>query len=117
MIPIVSDFSEHGLGFSDFLFGDMMILVAGFFYCLDTFIAKHISPSISIRRIIQVMSMTGAVLAFSLMIIFQIPFYFDLLQMSFMSIVGVLGIGITAMFFYYCIKIDWCNTNCHDLFC
>ncbi len=105
MIPIVSDFSEHGLGFSDFVFGDMMILTAGFFYCLDTFIAKHISASISIRRIVQVMSMTGAVLAFSLMIIFQIPLYLDLLQISFMSIIGVLGIGITALFFIIALRL------------
>jgi len=39
------------------------------------------------------------------MIIFQIPFYFDLLQMSFMSIVGVLGIGITAMFFIIALRL------------
>lgn len=105
MIPIISDISEHGLGFSDFVFGDMMILIAGFFYCLDTFIAKHISASISIRRIVQVMSMTGAVLAFILMIIFQIPLYLDLLQISLMSLVGVLGIGITSLFFIIALRL------------
>ncbi len=104
-IPIISDISEHGLGLTDFVFGDIMILVAGFFYCLDTFIAKHISSSVSTRRIVQVMSMAGASMAFGLMIIFQIPLYIDLLQISLMSIVGVLGIGITTLFFIIALRL------------
>ncbi len=104
-IPIITDLSEHGFGLTDFMFGDMMILIAGFFYCLDTFIAKHISHSVSTRRIVQVMSIAGASMAFGLMLAFQVPLYIDLLQISLMSTVGVLGIGITTLFFVIALRL------------
>jgi len=52
-LPITLDIYDHAFTFSDFVFGDMMILLANVFYCLDTFIPKHINISINALRVVQ----------------------------------------------------------------
>jgi drug/metabolite transporter (DMT)-like permease len=40
IIPIGVDIQHNNWQLSDFMMGDLFIVMAGFFYCLDTFIAK-----------------------------------------------------------------------------
>ena len=51
------------------------------------------------------MSCTGAVMALSLMLLFQIPFDISLEELSIMSFVGFLGIGVTMMFFVIALRL------------
>ena len=51
------------------------------------------------------MSCTGAVMALTLMLLFEIPFDITLEQFSVMSIVGYLGIGVTMMFFVIALRL------------
>ena len=104
-VPVSSDIYNHGFAFSDFVFGDMMILLAGFFYCLDTFIAKRINTSINTKRIVQVMSISGTIFAFSLLLIFNIPLTVNLTTLSIISVVGVFGLGFAALFFVIALRL------------
>ncbi len=105
LIPVSADLQNNNWQFSDFMMSDLLIVLAGFFYCLDTFIAKKLSDSISTRHIVHIMSCTGAVMALSLMLWFEVPFDISLEQLSVMSFVGFLGIGVTMMFFVIALRL------------
>jgi len=105
IIPISVDIQHNNWQLSDFMMGDLFIVMAGFFYCLDTFIAKKISDTVKTRHIVHVMSCTGAIMSLFLMLLFEIPFDISLEQISVMSIVGFLGIGVTMMFFVMALRL------------
>jgi len=105
LIPVAADVQNNNWQFSDFMMGDLLIVLSGFFYCLDTFIAKKLSDSIKTRHIVHIMSCTGAVMALSLMLWFQVPFDISLEQLSVISFVGFLGIGLTMMFFVIALRL------------
>lgn len=105
LIPVGVDMQHNDWELSNFMAGDLFIVMSGFFYCLDTFIAKKLSDSIKTRHIVHIMSCTGAVMALTLMLLFEIPFDITLEQISIMSFVGYLGIGVTMMFFVIALRI------------
>ena len=105
LIPVGTDMHHNNWQLSDFMMGDLLVVLSGFFYCLDTFIAKKLSDSIKTRHIVHVMSCTGAIMALSLMLFFEIPFDISFEQLSLMSIVGFLGIGATMMFFIMALRL------------
>lgn len=105
LIPIGTDLHQNNWQFSDFMVGDFLIILAGFFYCLDTFIAKKLDDSIKTRHIVHVMSCTGAIMALSLMVYYEIPFDISLDQFSIMSLVGFLGLGVTMMLFIMALRL------------
>lgn len=105
LIPVGVDIQSNQWDFSDFMLGDLLIVLSGFFYCLDTFIAKKLDDSIKTRHIVHIMSCTGALMTLGLMFLFQIPFDITLEQFSIMSIVGFLGIGVTMMFFVMALRL------------
>lgn len=104
-VPLGVDGYEQGWQFSDFVFGDMLIILSGFFYCLDTFIAKKISSSISTLRIVHIMSCSGAIFSLFLIFLFEIPFDITLEQISIMSFVGIFGVGLTMIFFVMALRL------------
>ena len=104
-LPLGSDLYHQNWELSEFVYGDMLILLSGFFYCLDTFIAKKISDSINTRRVVQIMSCSGAVFTLALMLYFEIPFDIAFEQFSIISMVGFLGIGVTMMFFVIALRL------------
>ena len=105
IIPVASDVYNNNLELADFMMGDLLVVLSGFFYCLDTFIAKKLEDSVKTRHIVHVMSCTGAVMTLGLMLLFQIPFDISLEEVSVMSIVGFLGIGVTMVFFVSALRL------------
>ena len=105
LIPVGADIHNNNWQLSDFMMGDLFVVLSGFFYCLDTFIAKKLSNSVKTRHIVHVMSCTGAVMALALMLLFEIPFVITLEQLSIISFVGFLGIGVTMMFFVIALRL------------
>jgi len=105
IIPIGVDIQHNNWQLADFMMGDLFVVMAGFFYCLDTFIAKKINDAVKTRHIVHVMSCTGAIMSLTLMLLFEIPFDISLEQISIMSIVGFLGIGVTMMFFVMALRL------------
>ena len=103
-LPIGSDIYEHKFAFSEFVFGDIMIVISGFIYCLCTFIAKH-AGQVKITRVVQIMSLSGAIFSFILMLVFQTPFTIDLSNFSILSFVGIAGIGGSVLFFVMAVRL------------
>lgn len=105
LIPVGADIQNNNWQLSGFMMSDLLIVLSGFFYCLDTFIAKKLSDSIKTRHIVHIMSCTGAVMALALMLLFQVPFDISLEQLSIASFVGFFGIGVTMMFFVMALRL------------
>jgi len=103
-LPIGSDIYEHRFAFSEFVFGDIMIVVSGFIYCLCTFIAKHAS-NVNTTRVVQIMSLSGALFSLILMLILKTPFTVDLSNFPILSFVGIAGIGGSVLFFVMAVRL------------
>ena len=104
LLPIGSDIYENRFAFSEFVFGDIMIVLSGFIYCLCTFIAKHASD-VKTTRVVQIMSLSGALFCFLLMLVFQTPFTLDTSTLSILSFVGIAGIGGSVLFFVMAVRL------------
>ena len=52
----------------------------------------------------QLVCISGGVVSLSLMIVFEIPFMFTLPQLSGILITGVLGLGLSSLFFVIALK-------------
>jgi len=103
-LPIGSDIYEHKFEFSKFVFGDVMIIVSGFIYCLCTFIAKH-AGSVHTVKVVQIMSLSGAGFCFALMLVFNTPFTISMSDLSLLSLMGVSGIGGSVLFFVMAVRL------------
>jgi drug/metabolite transporter (DMT)-like permease len=104
LLPIGSDIYENRFAFSEFVFGDILIVVSGFIYCLCTFIAKHASD-VKTTRVVQIMSLSGALFCFILMLVFQTPFTLDLSALPILSFIGIAGIGGSVLFFVMAVRL------------
>lgn len=102
--PIGSDIYEHRFEFSGFVFGDIMIVLSGFIYCICTFIAKH-AGNVKTARVVQIMSLSGALFSFVAILVFQTPFAVDLSSFPLLSFVGIAGIGGSVLFFVMAVRL------------
>lgn len=103
-LPIGSDIYENKFEFSKFVFGDIMILISGFIYCLCTFIAKH-AGTIHTVKVVQIMSLSGAGLCFVLMMITNTPLTISISDLSLLSAIGMSGIGGSVLFFVMAVRL------------
>jgi drug/metabolite transporter (DMT)-like permease len=103
-LPIGSDIYNQKFAFSEFVFGDILILISGFIYCLCTFIAKRASV-IKTTSVVQIMSFSGAAFIFILMLVFQTDFAIDQSDFSLLSFVGIAGIGGSVLFFVMAVRM------------
>lgn len=103
-LPICSDIYEHKLAFSQFVFGDVMVLISGFIYCLCTFITKH-AGSVNTIKVVQIMSLSGASFCFAVMMALQTPFVLNMSDFSLLSFVGISGIGGSVLFFVMAVRL------------
>lgn len=104
LLPICSDIYEHKFAFSQFVFGDVLVLISGFVYCLCTFITKH-AGSVNTVKVVQTMSLSGAAFCFVLMLVFQTPLALNMSDFSLLSFVGVSGIGGSVLFFVMAVRL------------
>ncbi len=103
-MPIGSDIYEHKFEFTKFVFGDAMVLLSGFIYCICTFIAKH-AGTVNTAKVVQVMSLSGAGMCFALMLATDAPFVIGMSDLSLLSFVGVAGIGGSVLFFVLAVRL------------
>lgn len=103
-MPIASDVYEQKFEFTKFVFGDAMVLLSGFIYCLCTFIAKH-AGSVNTAKVVQVMSLSGAGMCLALMLATDASFTIGPSDLSLLSFVGVAGIGGSVLFFVLAVRL------------
>ena len=104
ILPIVSDVYSHHLEFTKFVFGDIMVLISGFVYCICTFIAKH-AGNVNTTKVVQVMSLSGAGACFALMLATNTNLAINTSDLSLLSMVGVSGIGGSVLFFVLAVRL------------
>jgi drug/metabolite transporter (DMT)-like permease len=103
-MPIASDVYEHKFEFTKFVFGDAMVLLSGFIYCICTFIAKH-AGTVNTAKVVQVMSLSGAGICFALMMATDASFAITSSDLTLLSFIGVAGIGGSVLFFVLAVRL------------
>ena len=103
-VPLGYDLYHNGLVFTDLVFGDLLILFSGVFYAIDVNLSKYVSNKIDPKRIVQLASFAAGGLAFSLILILQIPFEIDFRQIPSIVVIGLFGTGIATFFFIFSLR-------------
>jgi len=105
VLPIGYDFYNNGITMTKLVFGDILLLLAGFFWALDINISNHVSDRLGSQRITQLASFVAGLFALSLILIFQIPFKIDFIHMPTIAIIGIISIGMSTALFITGLKL------------
>lgn len=105
VLPIGYDFYTNGITMSKLVFGDMLLLLAGFFWALDINMSNYVSDRISSQRITQIASFVAGLFALGLILAFQIPFEIDFAHMPTIAIIGIVSIGMSTALFITGLKL------------
>jgi drug/metabolite transporter (DMT)-like permease len=97
MIPFGSDIFEGGF-MTNFVVGDLMILVSALFLGIVMTMYKKIGDKFDSRRIIQFTSFVGAAVALGGILIMGIPFELDPNHLPTILVTGVTGVGMPIFF-------------------
>ena len=98
-VPLGYELYHNGLVFTDLVVGNLLIIFSGVFYAIDVNLSKYVSNKIDPKRIVQLASLAAGGLAFSLILILQIPFEIDFRQIPSIVVIGLFGTGIATFFF------------------
>jgi len=104
-LPIGYDFYTNGITMTNLVFGDILLLLAGFFWALDINMSHHISSRLGSKRITQLASFSAGLFALCLILGFQIPFKIDLMHLSSIAIIGIVSIGMSTALFITGLKL------------
>jgi drug/metabolite transporter (DMT)-like permease len=105
VLPIGYDFYNNGITMSKLVFGDMLLLLAGFFWAIDINMSNYVSDRIGSQRITQLASFVAGFFALGLILIFQIPFKIDFVHMPIIAIIGIVSIGMSTALFITGLKL------------
>ncbi len=104
IIPVYIDLAANNYQISQFVYGDFLIVFAGLFYGIEMNVYRYLSDKIDAKRILQIVSFVGGIVAISLVFLLQIPLEFKFEYMPTILISGMLGIGISVLFIVVAIK-------------
>ena len=104
-LPVGYDIYQHGIAFSNLVFGDLLVLLSGLFYALDINISKYASDRIDARKITQITSFVGGGFAIFLIFILQIPYNISLSHIPNIAIIGIFGTGLSTFFFLIALRL------------
>ena len=105
VLPIGYDFYNNGITMSKLVFGDMLLLLAGFFWAIDINMSNYVSDRIGSQRITQLASFVAGLFALGLILTFQIPFKIDFAHMPVIAIIGIVSIGMSTALFITGLKL------------
>jgi drug/metabolite transporter (DMT)-like permease len=105
VLPIGYDFYTNGITMSKLVFGDILLLLAGFFWALDINMSNYVSDRLSSQRITQLASFVAGLFALGLVLVFQIPFKIDFAHMPTIAVIGIVSIGMSTALFIAGLKL------------
>lgn len=105
IIPVSYDVYSNGMHFTDLVFGDMLIILAGLFYALDINVCKYVSKRIDAKRITQLASFGSAAFALLLIFTFNIPISVDISQIPSIVVISIIGTGMSTFFFIIALRL------------
>jgi len=105
IIPIGNDLYQNNFALKQLITGDLLIILSGFLYAVDITLCKYVGDRFDVKKITQITSFICAAVAISLIAVFQIPMYVDLIQLPGIFILSILGTGMSTLFFLIGMKI------------
>ncbi len=105
VLPIGYDFYNNGITMTKLVFGDLLLLLAGFFWALDINMSNYVSDRLGSQRITQIASFVAGLFALGLIVVFQIPFKIDFAHMPTIAIIGIVSIGMSTALFITGLKL------------
>lgn len=104
-IPIANNLYLDGMNFEQIASGDLLILLSGLLYGIDITICKYVGDKYDARRVTQITSIFCAIIALSFLVILEIPMDFELMSLPSIVIIGILGTGVSTLFFLAGLKL------------
>jgi drug/metabolite transporter (DMT)-like permease len=104
IIPIWSDAISFDYQITKFVYGDLLILLAGLFYGIEMNIYRYVSSKVNSKRVLQVISFVGGITALCAVIVLQIPINLRPEDLPIILTAGVFGIGISILLIVTAIK-------------
>lgn len=105
ILPITADISQHGFRFTEFVMGDLLILIGAFFYAIDMNITKFVDHRIPPVVISKYSAIGGSLFAFMLVFAFEIPLSFTWEQLPNLVLLGTLSTGMSSFLFVLALRI------------
>ena len=105
VIPIGDDLYQNDMSINSFVMGDALIILAGFLYAVDITLCKYVGDRFNPKRISQIVSFFCASIAFTLLLIFQIPIEIDFTNIPQIMFIAIVGTGLSTLFFLIGLKI------------
>ena len=104
-LPIGNDLYQNNFVLEELVTGDLLIILSGVLYAIDITLCKYVADRFDARRITQITSFVCAGVAFSLIVVFQIPMDVDLMQIPSIFVLSILGTGMSTLFFLIGMKL------------
>jgi len=98
VIPVAYDMSHTGMVMTELLYGDILIILSGFFLAIDINLYKFVSDRVSSHRIMQLYSFAGGLFALGIIFVFDLPIEVNSDQITPIILVSILGVGLPTMF-------------------
>lgn len=84
--------------------GNWLIVATMLCWAFDNNISKFITKSVDVSRIIQLKSLIGGVILFSLVYAFQLPITIEISNLTNVIFLGVFGLALPLFLFYHALK-------------
>lgn len=104
ILPVFFEIFQSKLMPSNLMYGNLLVLLSGVFYAIDVTLCKYVT-NVDPKRITQLVSFTGAGVALFMIMMLQIPFKVDLIQLPSIIFLGFFGTGMATFLFLSSLKM------------
>lgn len=104
IIPIGNDLYQNDFSLS-LVTGDLLIIFSGLLYAIDITLCKYLGERFDVKKTVQVISFTCAVITISIIVLFQIPMDVELAQVPNILVMSIAGTGMSTLFFLMGLKL------------
>jgi drug/metabolite transporter (DMT)-like permease len=105
VLPVVYDFYSHGMTISELVIGDLLIIASGTFYALDVMLCRYLSDKVDPRRITQITSFVSGIIAVFALVLFNIPFDVEPVNLGPIALFAVGGTGFATILFLVSLRL------------
>jgi len=104
IVPIGNDLYQNNFSLGHLVTGDLLIILSGVLYGIDVTLCKFLGDKFDAKKVTQIISFVCAIVAISIIVLFEIPMNVDLSQIPSILIISILGTGMSTMFFLIALK-------------
>ncbi len=105
IIPLGTDFYMNDFTMGSLVTGDLLIILSGLICAIDITLCKYLGDRFDVKKTVQVISFVSAAITISLIVMFEIPMDFDLMQLPSILFMSIIGTGMSTLFFLMGLKL------------